>query len=132
MEFQTGVEVEVKGVEEGFQGSFYAAKIISKEGSSQYKVKFNTLLKEDLTDFLEEVVDANQLRPVPPQVPKKYFTLYEFADAYDNDGWWAGIICGKFRSDYFIYFPTTDEEKPYPFEKLRVHQGWLNGEWIFP
>ncbi|KAL3509142.1 hypothetical protein ACH5RR_028543 [Cinchona calisaya] len=118
--------------EEDFKGSFYAAKITSKDGSSQFKVKYETILKEDESGPLEEVVNTNQLRPVPPQVPKNFFSLHELADAYDHDGWWAGIICGKFQSKYFMYFPTTGEEKSFPLEKLRIHQEWFNGEWTYP
>ncbi|CDP15931.1 unnamed protein product [Coffea canephora] len=128
--FQAGEEVEVMLKEEGFEGSYYAAKILSKEDASQYKVEYKTLLKEDDSGPLEEVVGVHQLRPSPPPFPVSYFSLYELADVYESDGWWAGIINGKFQSDYFVYFPTTQEEIPYRFEQLRLHQDWSDGQWI--
>lgn len=132
MEFQIGEEVEVKMIEEGFQGSYYAATVICKKASHKYKVAYKTLLKDDKSGPLEEDVDANLLRPVPPQVIKNCYSLYELADVYEHGGWWAGIIWGKFASDYFVYFPTLGEEMPHSIEKLRVHQEWRDGEWTCP
>ncbi|CAI9112123.1 OLC1v1012506C1 [Oldenlandia corymbosa var. corymbosa] len=115
MKFRIGEEVEVSIEEEGFENSYYEATIISKEeGSSKYRVKYKTLLNDDESEPMEEVVKRDQLRPLPPDVPVIGFSLYEAAEVYENDGWWAGIIYGKFQSDYFLFHPSTGEEKPYP------------------
>lgn len=131
MEFQPGDEVEVAVLGEGFENSYFEATVVSKvEGSSKYTVQYKTLLREDESGPLEEFAEADQLRPRPPKVPVSCFSLYELADVWENEGWWAGIIYGKFQSDYFLYHPATEEEKPYSLEQLRVHHEWRNGQWI--
>ncbi|CAI9118479.1 OLC1v1020057C1 [Oldenlandia corymbosa var. corymbosa] len=131
MKFKIGEEVEVSIQDEGFENSYYEATIISKEkGSSKYQVRYKTLLNGDESGPMEEVVNADQLRPLPPQVPVIGFSLYEAADVYEHDGWWGGIIYGKFQSEYFLFHPATGEEKPYPFDKFRVHHEWRDDKWI--
>lgn len=129
MDFQVGEQVEVIMQEEGFKGSYYTGTIVSKEGTSQYKVEYKTLLKEDESGPLEEVINIDLLRPMQPSVPVIYFDLYQLVDAYENDGWWVGIICGKFQSNYFVYFPSIEKQGSFPLEKLRKHQEWHNREW---
>ncbi|KAI5654421.1 hypothetical protein M9H77_31608 [Catharanthus roseus] len=128
MEFQIGDKVEVIGNDKGFEGSYYTAKVISKKNAYRYKVEYETLLNEDQFEPLKEVVNSNYLRPMPPNVPEICYSLDEWVDAYENDGWWFGLIDGKFGSDYFVYFPTTQEEKPFPLDKLRIHHEWSNSK----
>lgn len=133
MNFQTGEQVEVMLKEEDLEGgSYYVAKIISVESPSQYKVEYKTLLNKDKSGPLEEAVGVDQLRPLPPQVPVSYFSLHDLVDAYDCDcdGWWTGIIHGRSKSDYIVYFLPSKAKALYPLKKLRVHQEWSNGQWI--
>ncbi|XP_071906221.1 uncharacterized protein [Coffea arabica] len=129
MGFERGEQVEVVMEDEGFKGSYYPAIIISKKGTSRYKVEYTTLLKDDESGPLEAVIDVDQLRPVPPPMPVMDFDLHDLADAYEHDGWWGGIIYKKFELDYLVYFPTLGKALAYPSEKLRIHQEWANGRW---
>ncbi|OIS97428.1 PREDICTED: DUF724 domain-containing protein 3-like [Nicotiana attenuata] len=97
MAFQKGDEVEVESGELGFIGSYYEATIVSRIGTSCYKVKYKTLLTEDESELLEEIVPASEVRPVPPHIenPEGGFSLYDGVDVFDNDGWWFGFIYGK-------------------------------------
>ncbi|XP_016432461.1 protein AGENET DOMAIN (AGD)-CONTAINING P1-like [Nicotiana tabacum] len=126
MDFQKGDEVEVESGELGFIGSYYEATIISSIGTSRYKVNYKTLLTEDESELLEEIVTPSRVRPIPPHIanPVGDFNLYDGIDVFDNDGWWFGFIYGNIEFDYIVYFPTTDEELKYPPDVLRTHQEW--------
>ncbi|MCD9644167.1 hypothetical protein HAX54_032184 [Datura stramonium] len=135
-EFQKGDEVEVASQEYGFIGSYYTATIVSNSlDASHYKVEYKTLLTDDESAPLEDVVTAAEVRPVPPDqheiMSGNNFRLYDMVDVFANDGWWFGFISGKIGQDYYVYFPTTGDNIAYPSHVLRFHQEWSNGKWIF-
>ncbi|KAI5673569.1 hypothetical protein M9H77_13933 [Catharanthus roseus] len=108
MVFEIGAKVEVIGNHyDGSLYSYYVGVVISKEGSNHYKVKYETRLKEDKSGSLIEVVDSSHLRPIPPTHPESCYSLGEMVDAFENGGWWVGLIDGKFGSDYFRFFPEN-------------------------
>ncbi|KAK4375675.1 hypothetical protein RND71_006352 [Anisodus tanguticus] len=133
--FQKGDEVEVASQVYGFIGSYYTAAIVSSFGAYHYKVKYKTLLTDDKSAPLEEIVTVSEVRPVPPDqretLLENGFRLYDMVDVFDNDGWWFGLITGKIGQEYDVYFPTTGDKIAYPPEMLRFHQEWSNGKWIF-
>ncbi|CAN4099224.1 unnamed protein product [Withania somnifera] len=134
-EFQKGDEVEVASQEYGFIGSYYTASVISSIGAYHYRVKYKTLLSDDKSAPLEEIVTVSEVRPVPPDqhetMLENNFRLYDMVDVFANDGWWFGFISGKVGQDYYVYFPTTGDNIAYPCDVLRFHQEWSNGKWIF-
>ncbi|OIT38101.1 PREDICTED: DUF724 domain-containing protein 3-like [Nicotiana attenuata] len=129
--FEKGDEVEVASQEYGYIGSYYTATIVSSVGAYHYRVKYKTLLTDDESAPLEEIVTVGEIRSVPPQHPEINFRLYGIVDAFDNDGWWLGFITGRIGTKYIVYFPTTADEVAYPPEVLRFHQEWYNGKWVF-
>ncbi|CAI9089218.1 OLC1v1023751C1 [Oldenlandia corymbosa var. corymbosa] len=135
MEYKRGDRVEVIDSEEGFEGSYYGAVIVTKLNGDEYIVTYDTLLKEDLSGPLREVVEADNLRPKPPppegDQPTRY-RLYQSVDVFHNDGWWVGRIIGKIGSVYNVFFDSTQEELPYGVEALRIHQDWVDGTWVTP
>lgn len=130
MAFNRGDKVEVSSKEEGFLGSYYPAIILSAIGKNEFLVQYMTLLTEDRSRPLREIVDAGDIRPEPPEIPVTRFAILDRVDAYDNDGWWVGTVSGKNGSKYDVYFETSGEEMVYPVAQLRIHQDWINGEWI--
>lgn len=110
MEYSVGQKIEVIGKDEGFEGSYYAAKVISKENPTnlQYKIEYFSLLKEDESGPLQELLPPDLIRPFPPNIPNDSFSLEEVVDAYFNDGWWIGLIKGKFTYfNAYLYFLTV-------------------------
>ncbi|PKA54688.1 hypothetical protein AXF42_Ash000523 [Apostasia shenzhenica] len=138
MDFKTGDEVEVSSVEEGFRGSWYAAKVVrSMPRLSRYTVSYDTIVEEkDESQNLRETVDAVYVRPRPPESRAGAFTLKQHVDAFYNDGWWAGIVCGEIGSGgkkkYRVSFPATGEVMEFIPSELRVHLDWVNKEWVTP
>ncbi|KAK3008399.1 hypothetical protein RJ639_013929 [Escallonia herrerae] len=130
MVFRRGDEVEVSSKEDGFVGSYFPAKIISELMKKEYIVQYKTLLREDMSGLLREIVAADEVRPVPPEVSASGFSLCDEVDVYANDGWWAGKVTGKVGGKYFVYFETTGDEIAYPLSNLRVHQEYVNSKWV--
>ncbi|KAH0749741.1 hypothetical protein KY290_028973 [Solanum tuberosum] len=133
--FQKGDEVEVASQVYGFIGSYYEATIVYPIGAYHYKIKYKTLLTDDESGPLEEMVSAAVIRPVPPHQDKTMsengFHLYDMVDVFANDGWWFGFISGKIGEEYYVYFPTTADNIAYPRHLLKYHQEWANGKWIY-
>lgn len=132
--FQIGDEVEVASQELGYIGSYYNATILYSFGPDGYVVKYKTLVTDDESAPLEEHVKVSEVRPVPPDFSHEIMPMeiYDMVDVYDNEGWWFGVITGKTRESYYVHFPTTAENLVYSVQKLRFHQEFTNGEWIFP
>ena len=123
--------MEVCSKEDGFQGSYYRATIVEKLDANTFQVMYKTLVEEDGTTQLTETVRVDEVRPVPAKLELKGgFRLYDKVDAFDNDGWWLGKITGKKGSTYYVYFDCFKVELPYDKTMLRVHQDWVNGQWL--
>ncbi|XP_021289851.1 DUF724 domain-containing protein 3 [Herrania umbratica] len=134
MVFSKGDEVEVCSNEEGFLGSYYEAKVISRLKDSRYKIQYKNLVEEgDDSRPLVEIVTADEVRPAPPKTIGEttgFFFYLQRVDAFDNDGWWVGRITGRQGSGYLVYFPTTGDEILYPASQLRNNLEWCDGNWV--
>ncbi|KAL3524621.1 hypothetical protein ACH5RR_012993 [Cinchona calisaya] len=130
MDYKRGDQVEVISKEDGFEGSYYEAIIVTKLQKKEYIVTYRTLLKDDHSGPLREVVTFDELRPAPPEILASWFELNDEVDAFDNDGWWVGKIIGRIGSLYNVYFESSGEEIAYRIDRLRVHQDCVNGRWI--
>ncbi|XP_057952165.1 protein AGENET DOMAIN (AGD)-CONTAINING P1 [Malania oleifera] len=131
MEISAGKYVEVCGKEDGFLGSYFVAKVMRRVGKKKLTVEYLTLLSDgEAGQPLREVVDAADVRPLPPQIPVMGFDVLDKVDAFDNDGWWVGRVTGRDFSTYSVYFDSSGDEIAYPISRLRLHQEWENGRWV--
>ncbi|KAG8379540.1 hypothetical protein BUALT_Bualt07G0099600 [Buddleja alternifolia] len=126
--------IEVCSKEEGFLGSYYEAIIVAKiTRNNQYVVEYKTLVEDDLSAPLREVVSADEVRPPPPppERPPMQFFCGDRIDAFDNDGWWVGTVSGMNVDEgkYYVYFELFTVEIAYHPSKLRLHQNWNKGKW---
>ncbi|KAI3735977.1 hypothetical protein L6452_15505 [Arctium lappa] len=131
MAFRRADRVEISNKEEGFVGSYYLANIIAWLSNEEYIVQYRTLLKDDDSGPLREIVSADHIRPLPPEILVTDFSSSDVVDAYDKDGWWVGKISRKIGSDYLVKFENTNVEYAYPFGLLRIHQEWVDGVWVY-
>ncbi|XP_043701625.1 protein AGENET DOMAIN (AGD)-CONTAINING P1-like [Telopea speciosissima] len=130
--YRTGDFVEICSNDEGFLGSYFAAKVLAV-GKTKLLVEYETLLTPDESGLLKEIVHYREVRPRPPEIPVSAFRVFEEVDAYDNEGWWVGRITSVQDSNkYSVYFSHSRENNTYPFFRLRVHQDWKNGKWVSP
>ncbi|KAH7843583.1 hypothetical protein Vadar_018362 [Vaccinium darrowii] len=131
MDISVGSYVEVCSNEDGFLGSYWAAKVISRVGKEKFRMEYTTLLKENQKGPLKEVVKASELRPVPPKIEVSSFNVLDKVDAYDLDGWWMGRVTGRRDgSKYVVHFECSGDEYDYRASALRLHQEYENGGWI--
>lgn len=130
--FSKGTAVEVSSDEDGFQGAWFAATVVSAIGQDKYLIEYKSLRTEDDTDFLREEVDIQHVRPHPPDaVMTDSFNLNEEVDAFCNDGWWEGVISKVVKgSRYKVYFKGTEDEVELQHSDLRPRQDWIDGTWV--
>lgn len=130
MLFERGDRVEITNNEEGMAGSYFTANIIASLSNKDYIIQYKTLLKEDSSGPLREVVSTDHIRPVPNEIVVSKYSVLDTVDAYDNDGWWVGKIIENMGSKYLVHF-ENNEKVAYPSDRLRVHQEWVNGAWTY-
>ncbi|KAM1413498.1 hypothetical protein ACFXTO_026088 [Malus domestica] len=138
--FGVGSEVEVRTDEEGFKGALFRATIVTSPTNSASKkrkralVEYKNLVTEDGSKQLKEYVDSEHLRPTPPQLADRNFEEGDVVDADYRDGWWTGVV-GKVvenNSKYSIVFDNPPDLIEFQKDRLRLHQDWVNGEWVRP
>ena len=123
-----GEKVEVMSQEQGFENSYYTARVTQIRGG-MCRVKYQTL-KNDAGKNLTEDVPLGWVRPYP-EVHWRYpdFVPEDVVDAWDHDGWWKGEVVEKTRSgSYIVRFehPTRHGNHELTLSKtqLRVHTEW--------
>lgn len=132
-EFAEGELVEVCLKEDGYFGSFFEAKVLSKlHDGTFYEVEYKNLITEgENPQPLVETISADDIRPMPPTLPQpSTFSLHEKVDAFDLDAWWYGEIYGYDGETYYVHFPTTKHLCEYPLQSLRKHLEFVDGEWV--
>ncbi|PIN24988.1 hypothetical protein CDL12_02274 [Handroanthus impetiginosus] len=131
--FNPGERVEISSDEEGFEGAWFAATVLEKLEGGMYLVEYETLRNaDDDAMLLREEVDSLHMRPFPPDVGLvDRFEVLEKVDVWYNEGWWVGVISKVLKNDrYSVYFSSSQEEWKFKHSDLRVHQEWINGEWV--
>ena len=127
-----GSEAEVRSDDPGFVGSFYEATVIRRyltsRGRGYYTVRYSRLVTDDQRP-LEETAAAADVRPRPPgEESRREFSLYEAVEAFQNDGWWAGIVSAVLPPvagvprKYQVALPTSRETVEFEETDLRSHR----------
>ncbi|XP_058203732.1 protein AGENET DOMAIN (AGD)-CONTAINING P1-like isoform X1 [Rhododendron vialii] len=130
--FSKGTMVEVGGVKEGFQVSWYAAVIVDLIGIDKFLVEYQTVKTLNGTALLKDSVDASNIRPCPPETPQiSHFKKFQEVDAWHRDGWWVSDIVNVLDDyNYRVYVRSTNEEVTLEHSNLRLHQDWIDGKWV--
>ncbi|KAF8110108.1 hypothetical protein N665_0088s0119 [Sinapis alba] len=130
--FSIGTPVEVSSVEEGFEDSWFLAKLIEYRGTDKCLVEYDKLKAEDGKEPLREEVNVFQIRPQPLEmVMVNPFEKLDKVNALYNDGWWIGEVKKILaKSSYLVHFSKTDEMLKFHHSQLRLHQEWVDGKWI--
>lgn len=131
-EFSLGTLVEVSSEEEGFEDSWFLAKLIEYKGNGKCLVEYDKLKAEDGKEPLREEVNVSQIRPQPlERVIVSPFERHDKVNALYNDGWWVGVIKKVLaKSSYLVHFEKSQEVLKFHHSQLRLHQEWIDGKWI--
>lgn len=134
--FKVGDLVEI--TMQGEPGAWFSGEIIGKEDHNMFKVRYDTIFKDE--DGKELAVDTikNMRNNIRPKLPQKdpvdqNFILGLDVEAHDNDGWWQGrIIDLKHEDRFLVLLVNQKEEKEFHREDLRLHRKWYanSNEWI--
>ncbi|XP_048232920.1 DUF724 domain-containing protein 6 isoform X3 [Ricinus communis] len=143
--FGKGEEVEVSSDDDGFRGAWYVATIVESPAAAAGKssaskkrrkivIEYKTLVKEDGSTPLTELVDPAYVRPLPPRSNDNLvFEENDVVDAGYRDGWWNGIVRKVLDgSRYRVYFDNPPDVIDFDGKDLRPHWDWVNGNWVSP
>ncbi|XVF19847.1 hypothetical protein REPUB_Repub11eG0146100 [Reevesia pubescens] len=158
--FDVNEKVEVRSVEEGFQGSWHQGTVIAwdKRGCN---VKYDYLLVDDGSDNLVEIVGVSpvidgigcpcenhcnyrgSIRQLPPKLEfSKWNLCYGLCvDVWYREAWWEGVIFDHEDGSEKrrVFFPDLGDEMIAKIGNLRVTQDWddfeeewhRRGTWLF-
>ncbi|KAI4371878.1 hypothetical protein MLD38_010175 [Melastoma candidum] len=131
--FGTGMIIEVRSDDDGFEGAWYSTTIMDRAGSHKFLIRYqNMKVDENSSKPLMEEVEADLLRPFPPEAFSiNRYEKHTKVDAYFNYGWWEGEVTRVLdEMKYKVYFEGTDYDMAVHHADLRPHQDWLDGEWV--
>ncbi|KAG7596402.1 Agenet-like domain [Arabidopsis suecica] len=131
--FSSGTVVEVSSDEEGFQGCWFAAKVVEPVGEDKFLVEYRDLREKDGIEPLKEETDFLHIRPPPPRDEDIDFAVGDKINAFYNDGWWVGVVIdGMKHGTVGIYFRQSQEKMRFGRQGLRLHKDWVDGTWQLP
>ncbi|XP_039041560.1 uncharacterized protein LOC120180256 [Hibiscus syriacus] len=158
--FDINEKVEVRSVEEGFQGSWHQGSVISWN-KRECHVKYDHLLLDDGSDKLVDIVSVSAvtnvfacscethynyrgtIRQLPPELEFcKWNLCYGLCvDVLYNDAWWEGVILDHEvgSEKRRVFFPDLGDEMTAEIGNLRITQDWNDfeeewqkrGTWLF-
>lgn len=141
--------MQVRSLEEGFQGSWHSAIVIAC-AHLQRHVKYCHLLGDDGSTPLSEIVTVSShvdgiisgyqnyrgtIRPLPPHInfSRDELTYGMCVDVYHEDAWWEGVLFDRQdgATKRRVFFPDLGDEMDVDVNYLRVTQDWneVTEEW---
>ncbi|KMT05031.1 hypothetical protein BVRB_7g171910 [Beta vulgaris subsp. vulgaris] len=145
-----GDKVEVRSIEDGFQGSWHAGEVVGREKGCRL-VKYENLLAENGRDPLIEAVEVSGstdrlltasrksnrgwIRPIlkSEKLVKEHLHYGLCVDCYYKDAWWEGVVFDHEdgSNKRKIFFPDIGDEMFNDVEDLRLTYDWdeVTGEW---
>ena len=127
--FQTGHLVEVRGVEEGFLGSWYAARVIeTQETKSNVRLRLCYLaFQEEDGSFWEDWLDLQHIRPMPPDHDATFLESMKKGAPLEiriEEGWWEVEFCGREGPNYVVAAKRYQVQHTVPASQLRPAWNW--------
>ncbi|CAN8311673.1 unnamed protein product [Cochlearia groenlandica] len=131
-DISVGTTIEISSIGEGFEDSWFLAKLIEYIGTEKCLVEYDNIKAEDGKEPLREEVYVDQIRPKPLEsIVVSPFEKLEKVNALYNDGWWVGVIIKVLaKSNYLVQFKKSQEVLKFHHSQLRIDQEWIDGKWI--
>lgn len=143
--FRIGDLVEVSSEVEGYRGAWFLAEVVELKVQGKFLVEHKHLLHDVTKKLLEEKVDDNHIRPLPPNAlssnrdfdawkigdPDAKYKLLDRVDAQCFEGWRVAMIRKVHVNNTYDVFLEGD---PQPLngltpEELRRHYERVDCDW---
>lgn len=128
--YRPNQKVEVVGGEPGMLGSFFEAIVVRKVDPTHWEVEYETLLAEDRSGKLREILPVLRIRPRPPRVAYDSYVREDWVDCLTRDGYWSGKVSdvcafGNIKT-FEVEFPLMGNKvkEVYRANRLRPHVDW--------
>ncbi|CAH1432520.1 unnamed protein product [Lactuca virosa] len=141
-------KVEVRSIEEGFEGSWHCATVIDSKNQIRV-VKYDHITHDDDSDNLVDSIPASfpvnhklppdrntskfhknrgRIRPVPPRFKCNLNCLHygQCVDVFHEDAWWEGVVLDHDdgSDERLVFFPDVGDELRAKIENLRFTRDW--------
>ena len=131
-QFAVGSVVEVRGTEEGFLGSWYAAHVLeAREARSTVKLRLcYQAFQEDDGSKWEDWIEARHVRPLPPQHKPDFIRHLKRGAPLElllEEGWWEVEFEGADKgsgANYLVAAKRYKVQHTVPVARLRPAWKW--------
>ncbi|KAL8208629.1 hypothetical protein R6Q57_008041 [Mikania cordata] len=141
-------KVEVRSVEEGFEGSWHSATVINSKNHIRV-VKYERVFCDVSSDNLVDSVPVlyhnfrGRIRLVPPRFNHNLKCLHygQCVDVFHKDAWWEGVIIdhNDMSDERLVFFPDIGDELRARIKNIRLTHDWnadtdvwkFRGDWVF-
>lgn len=115
------------------KGSYYVATVLAAIGKTRFLVQYQTrsAASGDNAKPLTAIVDAAEVRPLPPEIPVGTLDVSGRVDAYLSGAWRVGTVARRVDPNYIVRLDGSGDEIHCPFYRIRVHLDWVEGKWIY-
>ena len=121
--------VEVRGSEEGFLGSWYAARVLeAKEGRQAVRLHLCYLaFQEEDGSLWEDWLDHPMVRPMPPNRSDDFVDALKKGSALEvniEEGWWEVELVSREGPNFLVESKRYKVQHVVQIEKLRPAWRW--------
>ncbi|XWS36352.1 hypothetical protein CRYUN_Cryun20dG0077800 [Craigia yunnanensis] len=130
MKFRKGNSVEVLRREHDPCGSWFTGNILSADGDN-YIVRYKLLMDHGGKQVVEKV-QGKDVRPLPPSVIGKSWTVDNIVEVFDIQCWRVGKVAKLFKNNnrFVIKFFGSIQLKKFHASSLRIRQAWHGNKWM--
>ncbi|KAJ1640097.1 hypothetical protein T492DRAFT_5911 [Pavlovales sp. CCMP2436] len=124
-ELRAGDKVEVRMLDEGWEGSWYSATVLSARGKS-IKVRYDSV-NDDFDKPIEVAIETSDVRPLPPPPPAVFareLTPGDFLELSEQDGWWDVELRTMRKGKFIVHAELYDVEHEATQTRLRPKWVW--------
>ena len=131
--YAPGSHVEVRGLDEGFLGSWYQCQVLeAREARSTIRLRVRYLaFQEEDGSFWEDWFDQQNVRPMPPDHDPSFILELKKDQPLEIDieeGWWEVELSGRDGPNYLVTAKRYKVQHIVPLERLRPAWGWSQRE----
>ncbi|KAL2508564.1 protein of unknown function-containing protein 6 [Forsythia ovata] len=129
--FDVGRKLEVSFDIEDCRDAWFPTTIREYLGNLSFLVEYWSQKIGDKAQHLKVNINSLHIRPCPPVLEDKKFTLLEKVEAFFDFGWWSGVITKELEDNrYVVFLKQTKKHKEFHQSELRPHMEWKDGKWF--